>query len=140
MPLRREALVAERDNCPAALYEHLTHAVGHQRREVGDRLAAAFTDTMLADDDAFLTELRTRYQLTDEQSLTPLDQPVTFVAGRRDQIAGFRDQFAACMDCPRGDYVLFASAGHYLSAEVPAQSGILSPAGYVASCRSAPTG
>jgi pimeloyl-ACP methyl ester carboxylesterase len=108
------------DSCPASLHEHLTVAVGRQHRVVGDRLAAAFTDSTAADN-AFLTGLRTRYQLTCEQSLTPLDLPVTFVAGRRDQIAGFRDQFDACLDCPQGDYQLFASAGHYLPAEVPVQ-------------------
>lgn len=107
-------------NCPEFLHEHLTIAVGRQYREVGDRLATALIEEPPADD-AFLTELQARYQLTEEQPFTALDLPVTFVAGRRDQIAGYRDQLAACLDCPRGDYMLIGSAGHYLPAEVPAQ-------------------
>lgn len=106
------------DPCPAELHEHLTHAVGRQCRAVGDRLASAFRE-MTPADNGFLTELRTRYRLSDEQSLLRLDQPVTFVAGRRDRIAGFRDQFAACASCPNGSYLLVAEAGHYLPAEVP---------------------
>jgi len=32
------------DACPADLHDHLSYAVGRQHRDVGDRLAAAFTD------------------------------------------------------------------------------------------------
>jgi pimeloyl-ACP methyl ester carboxylesterase len=107
------------DRCPTDLHEHLTEAVGRQHRDVGDRLAAAFTD-MPAADDGFMTELRERYQLSNEQAVWPLAQPVTFVVGRRDRIAGIRDQFAACTASPIASYLLLDAAGHYLPVEVPA--------------------
>jgi pimeloyl-ACP methyl ester carboxylesterase len=106
------------DECPVELHEHLTEAVGRQHREVGARLAAAFGRTAEADEN-FIAQLRGRYRLSDELDLMPLEQPATFIAGRRDRIAGFRDQFAAAERCSRANYLLFAEAGHYLPAETP---------------------
>ena len=106
------------DACPEQLHEHLAHAVGRQHREVGARLASAF-DGATQSDDTFIADLSERYQLTGEERLMPFEQPVTFVAGRRDRIAGFRDQFAAAQSCPLASYFLVAQAGHYLPAEVP---------------------
>jgi pimeloyl-ACP methyl ester carboxylesterase len=104
------------DGVDADLHEHLTHAVGVQTRAVAQRLVEAFNANGPTDD-GFLTELRGHYELSDEASASQLDSPVRIIAGRRDRIAGFKDQFNACLQWPNSDYVLLASAGHYLAFE-----------------------
>jgi pimeloyl-ACP methyl ester carboxylesterase len=43
----------------------------------------------------------------------------TVAAGRRDQIAGFRDQFRLAVGNSAADFVLFHDVGHYLPFEQP---------------------
>jgi pimeloyl-ACP methyl ester carboxylesterase len=106
------------DGVDADLHEHLSYAVGVQTDAVAQRLVEAFNANGTTDND-FLTDLREHYELSDEASSSQLDSPVRIVAGRRDRIAGFKDQFNACLRWPNSDYVLLSSAGHYLPFEEP---------------------
>jgi pimeloyl-ACP methyl ester carboxylesterase len=116
--LSSDAAPTRLDQVPVDLHDHFTQAVGVQAPEVASVLAAAFSDGATGDP-VFLSGLRARYQLAAEESLTPIPHRIKFVAGRRDRIAGFRDQLAACVNSPNGDYALFAGAGHYLPFEIP---------------------
>ncbi|SDI86687.1 Pimeloyl-ACP methyl ester carboxylesterase [Frankineae bacterium MT45] len=108
------------DTTPPELHEHFRTAVGNQTQIVADRLAAAFARNAPTDD-AFLMRLRASgYPLSDEESAEPFDGPVALLTGRRDRIAGYRDQFDALARFPQGDYHCLPSAGHYLPFEEPA--------------------
>jgi pimeloyl-ACP methyl ester carboxylesterase len=114
------------DGTPAPHHEHFRRAVGWQTRAVADRMAAAFAGNAPADED-YLAELRgSGYPLADEAALADLAAPVTVLAGRRDQIGGFRDQFEFAARCPAGgDYALVDRCGHYLPFEQPARFAAL---------------
>ncbi|HEY1639723.1 MAG TPA: alpha/beta hydrolase [Streptosporangiaceae bacterium] len=107
------------DAVPEQFREHLSLAVGCQSRPVGDRLAAAYLVNGPADEQ-YLRDLRaTGYQLAAESELSALTVTATVAAGRRDRIAGFRDQFRLAAGNSAADYVLFHDVGHYLPFERP---------------------
>ena len=107
------------DAVPERLRSHLQLAVGRQTREVATRIARA-VDGEPPTDERYLEALRsTGYQLGDEGSTGGYDGPVLLLAGRRDRVAGYRDQFAALGNYPRGSYSAVAEAGHYLPFEQP---------------------
>ena len=107
------------DGVPAGLHGYFGLAVGNQTTEVATRLADAFARSAPTDDD-FLGRLRsTGYPLSDEATRRPFDGHVTAVSGRRDRIAGFRDQFDAMDLYPHGDFTALADAGHFLPFEQP---------------------
>jgi pimeloyl-ACP methyl ester carboxylesterase len=108
------------DSVTTDLHEHLTHAVGVQTGAVAQRLVEAFNANGPTED-SFLTELQAHYELSGEASASQLDLPVRVIAGRRDRVAGFKDQFNACVGSPNSDYILLGSAGHYLPFEEPGQ-------------------
>jgi pimeloyl-ACP methyl ester carboxylesterase len=107
------------DATPERLHSHLQLAVGHQTRDVVARIARA-VDGEPPSDERYLDALRsTGYQLGDEGSTARYDGPVLLVAGRSDRVAGYRDQFDALGNYPRGSYAAVAEAGHYLPFEQP---------------------
>jgi pimeloyl-ACP methyl ester carboxylesterase len=108
------------DGVPDRHREHLSRAVGRQTGAVADRIAAALAAGP-PPDEGYLAELRgPGYPVTDEAALAELAVPVTVLAGRRDRIAGFRDQFEFAARGPAGgDYVLLDECGHYLPFEQP---------------------
>jgi pimeloyl-ACP methyl ester carboxylesterase len=107
------------DAVPAPFRDHLAQAVGCQTRPVGDRLANALQANGPADE-PYLRELRASgYQLAAEGELPALSVTATVAAGRRDRIAGFRDQFNLAAGNSAADYVLFHDVGHYLPFEQP---------------------
>ena len=61
----------------------------------------------------------TGYPLSDEDSSEAFGGKVMVLTGRRDRIAGYRDQLDALARYPLGDYVLMNDAGHYLPFEEP---------------------
>lgn len=104
---------------PETLHGHLERAVGYQTREVGRRLATAFALSGPTDDE-FLEQLRTSgYSLSDEASDQTYGGRVLMVTGRRDRIAGYRDQLTALGRYPHASYAAVADAGHYLPVEQP---------------------
>jgi pimeloyl-ACP methyl ester carboxylesterase len=67
-----------------------------------------------------LRDLRANgYQLADERSPQAFAGPVATIAGRRDGIAGYVDQFEQMRNLPDGTYTAWAGAGHYLPLERP---------------------
>lgn len=105
------------DGVPEDLHEHFTQAIGTQTATVAQRIAAAI-DLDPAPDTEYLTALRTDgYALASEDGT--IDCDTLILAGRRDRIAGYRDQFALLADCPRASYAAYAEAGHYLPFEQP---------------------
>jgi pimeloyl-ACP methyl ester carboxylesterase len=107
------------DAVPAQHHEHLVQAIGCPTRAVGDRLAAGLTENGPSDE-PYLRELRaTGYQLAAEKELSQLTVTATVAAGRRDRIAGFRDQFKLAAGNSAADYLLFHDVGHYLPFEQP---------------------
>jgi pimeloyl-ACP methyl ester carboxylesterase len=107
------------DAVPAPFREHLAQAVGCQTRVVGERMAAAYRANGPVDEE-YLRALRaTGYQLSAERDLSALSVTATVAAGRRDRIAGFRDQFRLAAGNSAADYVLFHDVGHYLPFEQP---------------------
>jgi pimeloyl-ACP methyl ester carboxylesterase len=113
------------DEVPARYREHVAQAVGHQTKAAAARLTAAFLHNGPVDEE-YLSDLRANgYQLSEERALRALDVDVTVVAGRRDGIAGFRDQFELAAASRGGDYVLLDNAGHYLPFEQPARFAAL---------------
>jgi pimeloyl-ACP methyl ester carboxylesterase len=106
------------DDVPERLREHFELAVGHQTRAVADRVATAFRVSGQGDE-RYLAELRsTGFQLTDERSVS-LKTVAAVLAGRRDRIAGFRDQFELAVTGRAADFMCLDSAGHYLPFEEP---------------------
>jgi pimeloyl-ACP methyl ester carboxylesterase len=106
------------DDVPEPLREHFELAVGHQTRAVAVRMAAAFRLSGQSDG-SYLEELRaTGFQLADEQAIS-VPAITTVLAGRRDRIAGFRDQFELAAAGRRADYVCLDDVGHYLPFERP---------------------
>lgn len=104
---------------PAALHEHFSHGIGSQTSSVANRVAQAFALSGPTDD-AYLAELRANgYQLSDEGARTPFDGSVTILAGRRDRIAGYLDQFDALANYSHANFVALGNAGHYLPFEQP---------------------
>jgi pimeloyl-ACP methyl ester carboxylesterase len=68
----------------------------------------------------YLRDLRAYgYQLADERSPRAFAGPVAAIAGRRDGIAGYVDQFEQMRHFPDGTYTALAGAGHYLPLERP---------------------
>jgi pimeloyl-ACP methyl ester carboxylesterase len=107
------------DEVPAQFRDHLSVAIGCQTREVGARLAAGFRLNGPTDE-PYLRELRaTGYQLGSETELSSLTVTATVIVGRRDRIAGFRDQFKMAAGNDAADYVLLHNVGHYLPFERP---------------------
>jgi pimeloyl-ACP methyl ester carboxylesterase len=108
------------DAVPETLHEHLAHGVGQQTRAVGDRLAEAFAQ-LAPMDEPYLEKLRsTGYPLSEaDDGMTPFGGRVSILAGRRDRIAGYRDQFGLLTRYPQGSYTLLSEAGHYLPLEQP---------------------
>lgn len=124
---------------PAQFRAHLAQAVGRQTRRVGDRLAEALRANGPADE-PYLRVLRaTGYQLAAESELPALSVTATVAAGRRDRIAGFRDQFNLAIGNTAADYVLFHDVGHYLPFEQPERFRALA-LGWLERCRSAALG
>jgi pimeloyl-ACP methyl ester carboxylesterase len=112
------------DSVPAEHHEHFSRAVGKQTRAVASRMAAAFALNG-ASDAEYLRELRAHgYRLSDEGAPQPGQIPITVVAGRRDWIAGYRDQLALLGDAD-GDYFLYGDGGHYIPFELPGRFGAL---------------
>ncbi|MEJ7630652.1 MAG: alpha/beta hydrolase [Nocardioidaceae bacterium] len=104
---------------PDGLHEHFDQAIGCQTRSVATHIAQALGLNGPTDDD-FLDTLRsTGYPLTDETSPHCFDGNVTILAGTRDRIAGYIDQFDALIHYPRGTFVALSDAGHYLPFEKP---------------------
>jgi pimeloyl-ACP methyl ester carboxylesterase len=104
---------------PDDLHQHFAHAVGLQTRAVATRLARAFTLIGKVDEE-YLDRLRaTGYQLSDEDSGQQFDGPVAVLSGRRDRVAGYRDQFEALARYPDGSYTAVPDTGHYLPFERP---------------------
>jgi pimeloyl-ACP methyl ester carboxylesterase len=109
------------EEVPAQYRDHLGQAIGSQTREVGARLGAGFRLSGPTDE-PYLRELRaTGYQLRREGELSSLSVLATVLAGRRDRIAGFRDQFKMAVGNRAADYVLLHDVGHYLPFERPEQ-------------------
>ena len=113
------------DGVPDELREHFARGVGRQTRAVADRLAEAFA-LIAPVDEPYLDELRaTGYALSGPDGPDQPDEPVPYdgivsiLAGRRDRIAGYRDQFELLARYPQADYTLLAEAGHYLPLEQP---------------------
>ena len=104
---------------PAHLREHFASAVGLQTADVVRRLVEVLALNRPADDDYLAALRRDGFPLSDEDSPTVLDGPVSFLTGRRDRLAGFRGLFAALGSFPNADYVAAADAGHYLPVETP---------------------
>lgn len=104
---------------PEELHEHFAHGVGCQTRSVANRIAQAF-HLNGPTDDGYLAALRsTGFQLSDEGSPRIFNSNVTILAGRRDRIAGYLDQFDALEHYPHGSFVALGAAGHYLPLEQP---------------------
>jgi pimeloyl-ACP methyl ester carboxylesterase len=109
------------DDVPPELHEHLSHAIGHQTRDVANRVARALGRGGPVRED-YLAALRSEgYQLTDEGSHWCFDGNATILAGRQDRIAGHLDQFDALAHYCHGSFVALADAGHYLPFEQPAR-------------------
>lgn len=107
------------DSVPEDLREHFGQAIGYQTRATADRIAAALSRRGPLDED-YLGALRPAgYQLDDEEDPSSFTGPVSLLAGRRDRIAGFRDQFAALARYPHGNFTALAESGHYLPFEQP---------------------
>lgn len=124
------------DAVPVQHHEHLMQAIGCQTRVVGGRLAAGLTENGPSDE-PYLRELRaTGYQLAAEKELSGLSVTATVAAGRRDRIAGFRDQFELASRNSAADYVLFHDVGHYLPFEQPERFRALALE-WLARCRAA---
>jgi len=73
--------------------------------------------------EAYLTALRDHgYRLADEdgEGARPFGGPTTILAGRRDGIAGYADQFRALARYRDATYAAVAGAGHWLPFEQPA--------------------
>jgi hypothetical protein len=56
------------------------------------------------------------------------ERPASFVCGRRDRIAGYRNVYDNLIRFPKADYVLAAEAGHFLPVGLPAGQPGLSAA------------
>jgi len=104
---------------PQELHEHFGHGIGRQTRAVADRVARAFS-LIAPMDEEYLELLRsTGYQLSDQGSDQIFDGEVAILAGRRDRIAGYLDQFEALARYPRGSFTAVSDVGHYLPFERP---------------------
>lgn len=113
------------DGVPERLRGHFQRAVGCQTAAVARRMAAAFEVNGPADE-AYLESLRSSgYQLSDEGSAAPIDAITTVIAGRRDRVAGYRDQFDLIGTSTAADYILLDGIGHYLPFEQPERFRIL---------------
>jgi pimeloyl-ACP methyl ester carboxylesterase len=107
------------DGVPTELHGYFEHAVGHQTREVADRVAAVFATAAPTDED-YLTTLRsTAFPLSAQDAPDSVDSPTLMLVGRTDRVAGYVDQFEDLARYPRGSYVALDAAGHYLPFEQP---------------------
>ena len=107
------------DDVPAQLRGHFERAVGYQTRAAADRLAAGFAVNAKSEESYLETLRASGYQLSDERSAESMDAVLTVLAGRRDRIVGYRDQFALVVASRAADYVLLDDVGHYLPFEQP---------------------
>jgi pimeloyl-ACP methyl ester carboxylesterase len=82
-------------------------------------MAAAFELNGPADEEYLETLRSTGYQLSDERSAAPIDAITTVIAGRRDRVCGYRDQFDLISASTTADYVLLDDIGHYFPFEQP---------------------
>jgi pimeloyl-ACP methyl ester carboxylesterase len=108
---------------PEQLREHFDLAVGCQTKAAADRLTAALEQNGPSDRQ-YLKMLRTTgYQVADERSMlaVALMPTATIIAGRRDRIVGYRDQFDLAARSRSADYACLDDAGHYLPFEQPAR-------------------
>jgi pimeloyl-ACP methyl ester carboxylesterase len=104
---------------PAELRPHLALALGNQTRQVAARVAALLASADTGDHE-YLDRFRAQgYRLSDEDSSAVYTGPAAVLAGRRDRIAGYVDQFEMMSRYPRGTYVAVSEAGHYLPFEQP---------------------
>ncbi|SOD71000.1 pimeloyl-ACP methyl ester carboxylesterase [Jatrophihabitans sp. GAS493] len=111
---------------PPALQEHFRVAVGNQQQLIADRLTTAFATNAPTDEDYLMRLRATGYPLSDEASDRIFDGSVALITGRRDRIAGFRDQFSLLERFPQASYGCLARAGHYLPFEEAEQfAGLL---------------
>jgi pimeloyl-ACP methyl ester carboxylesterase len=107
------------DHVPEQLRVHLDLALGNRTRATATLVAGILAARPPGDED-YLERLRaTGYQLSDEDSPASYPGPTSIVTGRRDRIAGYRDQFRALASYPEADFTALADAGHYLPFEQP---------------------
>jgi len=104
---------------PTELHDHFDQAIGHQRRAVATRLAEVLALRGPMQEEYLALLQSDGYRLSDEGSVQVFEGRVRIVAGRRDRIGGYLDQFDALSRYPRGDFVLVGEAGHYLPLEQP---------------------
>jgi pimeloyl-ACP methyl ester carboxylesterase len=137
------------DDVPEHLREYFERAIGFQTRAAADRVTAGFLANGPTDGQYLRALQSTGYQLSSERSLSALKVATTVIAGRRDAIVGYRDQFdlateistagvsAAGIGAPEistpeistgagradgmaaADYVCLGDAGHFLPFEQP---------------------
>ena len=103
---------------PRELHDFCTHEIGHQTATVANRVARALA-LGGPSNERYLADLRNRFRLADEDRGGAYPGPATLMAGRKDRVAGYRDQFAALARYPRGTYLAHADAGHFLPFEQP---------------------
>lgn len=104
---------------PLNLHDHFAHAIGCQTAATARRVAAALA-LNAPTDETFLAALHgDGFALSDEDARISIDQPATFLNGRRDRVAGYVSTFEALDTYKQGTYVVAADAGHYLPLEQP---------------------
>jgi pimeloyl-ACP methyl ester carboxylesterase len=101
------------------LHDHFTHAIGCQTADVARRVTAALALNSPADDDYLATLQADGFALSDENAPSSFDGPVSFLAGRRDRVAGYVGLFEALDHFHHASYVAAGQAGHYLPLEEP---------------------
>lgn len=106
-------------HAPTNLHDHFAQAIGRQTAAVARRVAEVLALNGPAADDYLDTLQADGYPLTDEHKPTSCEGPVSFVAGRRDRLAGYAGPFGALEHFSAGDYLAIGNAGHYLPLEQP---------------------
>jgi pimeloyl-ACP methyl ester carboxylesterase len=107
------------DGAPTELHGYFERSIGHQTRDVADRIAAVFA-TAAPTDEEYLTALRsTGFELSPQSVPESFDEPTLMLVGRADRIAGYIDQFEDLARYPKASYVALNDAGHYLPFEQP---------------------
>ncbi len=92
-----------------------------QTAESWERFREAALPGIEAADHTAMHSLQRRYVLPDvPEDRGPLPQtPVTVLAGRQDQVVGFRDQYEMTMRYARGSYIMVDGAGHNVHLDQP---------------------
>ncbi len=108
------------DGIDEQYHDSLQFALGQQRADVAQRVAAILANNAPTDEEYF-EELRAHgYALANEEDQQSYDGPVSIVVGRADRIAGFKDQFALIDRYPNAEYTAIPGCGHFLPMEAPA--------------------